>query len=146
MAVPGYPGLRLWRDAARGLGLGRDAGASVAHYTAKRRHGASAVRFRSAPGRLVAILVLGRRRRRGAPTRLRALGSRDRLMALAPYTHVMDVEDRRQLLHMFRSLATLVTDVPVIRLNVREGRTRVSETAGEVVAAVRMQAHPMAQP
>ena len=37
MAVPGYPGLRLWRDSARGLGLERDAAANVAHYTAKRR-------------------------------------------------------------------------------------------------------------
>lgn len=144
MAVPGYPGLRLWRDAARGLGLERDAAASVAHYTAKRRLAASAVRFRSAPSRLAVVFVLGRRRR-GAPTRSRTLGSRDRLMALAPYTHVMDVEDRRQLLHMFRSLSTLVTHVPVVRLNAREGRGRVLEAADEVVAAARMQAHPMVQ-
>jgi hypothetical protein len=145
VAVPGYPGLRLWRDAARGLGLGRAAAASVAHYTTKRRLGAGAVRFRSAPSRLVAILVLGRRRRPGAPTRLRALAARDRLMALAPYTHVMDVEDRRQLLHMFRSVSTLVTDVPVFRLNAREGRGRVLETADGVVSAVKMQAYPVAQ-
>ena len=142
-AVPGYPGLRLWRDAARGLGLERDAKASVAHYTAKRRLGASAVRFRSRPDRLAAIFVLGRRRRPGAPTRSRVLAARDRLMALAPYTHVMDVEDRRQLLHMFRSLSTLVTDVPVVRLNARDGRGRVLEAADEVLAAVKTHGYPM---
>jgi energy-coupling factor transporter ATP-binding protein EcfA2 len=141
-AVPGYPGLRLWRDAARGLGLERDATSSVAHYTAKRRLGASAVRFRSAPSRLAAIFVLGRRRP-GAPTRSRVLDSRDGLMALAPYTHVMDVEDRRQLLHMFRSLSTLVTHVPVVRLNMREGRGRVLEAADEVLAAVKTRGYPM---
>jgi hypothetical protein len=137
LAVPGYPGLRLWRDAARGLGLARDDGARVAHYTAKRRLGASAVRFRSEPSRLALVFVLGRRRQPGAPTRSRALGSRDRLMALAPYTHVMDVEDRRQLLHMFRSLSTLVTHVPVVRLNARDSRARVLEAADEVLAAVK---------
>lgn len=145
MAVPGYPGLRLWRDAARGLGLERDTATSVAHYTAKRRLGASAVRFRSTPSRLAVVFVLGRRRRSGAPTRSQTLGSRDRLMALAPYTHVMDVEDRPQLLHMFRSLSTLAAAVPVVRLNVRDGRWRVLETADGVVSAARMHARPLTQ-
>ena len=136
LAIPGYPGLRLWRDAARGLGLGRDAGATVAHYTAKRRLGSSAVRFRAQPSPLKVIFVVGPRRRPGAPTRARALAARDRLMALAPYTQVMDVEDRRQLLQMFRSLSTLVSDVPVVRLNVREGRGQVLEAADEVLASL----------
>lgn len=137
MAVPGYPGLRLWRDAARGLGLERDAGASVAHYSAKRRLATSAVRFRSRPSPLCALFVLGRRRPPGEPTRTRAFGSRDRLIALAPYTYVMDVEDRRQLSQMFRSLSTLVTRIPVVRLNLRESRRRVLETADEVLGLVR---------
>ncbi len=134
LAVPGYPGLRLWRDAARGLGLGRDAEASVAHYTAKRRVDASAVRFRSQPSPLALLFVLGRRRRPGAPPRTRTLAARDRLMALAPFTHLMDVEDRRQLLLMFRSLSTLVAHVPVVRLNVPDSRRRLLEVAMDVLA------------
>ncbi len=133
LAVPGYPGLRLWRDAARGLGLSNDPGARVAHYTAKRRLGGDAVRFRSQPSRLALLFVLGRRRRPGAPTRSRGLGARDRLMALAPYTHLMDVEDRRQLLHMFRSLSTLVSHVPVVRLNLPDSRRRVLAAAVDVL-------------
>jgi energy-coupling factor transporter ATP-binding protein EcfA2 len=135
-AVPGYPGLRLWRDAALGLGLARTATASVAHYTAKRRL-ASAVRFRSQPSPLAVLFVLGRRRRKRLPTLSRALASRDRLMALAPYTYLMDVADRRQLLRMFRGLSTLVTQVPVVWLNVRDSRRRLLGTADEIRGFVR---------
>ena len=145
LAVPGYPGLRLWRDAARGLGLERGAETSVAHYTVKRRLRASTVQFRSVPSPLVAVFVLGRRRRPAAATRSRVLGSRDRLMALAPYTHLMDVEDRHQLRHMFRSLSALVTQVPVVRLNVPDSRRRVLETAEDLTAIARALANESPQ-
>ena len=138
MAVPGYPGLRLWRDSARGLGLERDAAANVAHYTAKRRLVTAAVKFRASPSPICALFVLGRRRRPTEPARTRALGSRDRFVSLAPYTYVMDVEDRRQLSQMFRSLSTLAAHVPVVRLSCPDSRRRVLATADEVLAAARM--------
>jgi hypothetical protein len=135
-AVPGYPGLRLWRTATRGLGLERDVTGTVAHYTAKQRlHGA--IRFRVRPSPIAVLFVLGRRRPKGLPTRSRTLGSRDRLMALAPYTYVMDVEDRRQLHHMFRCLSSLVTHVPVVRLSLPDSRQRVLEAAGDVLELAR---------
>lgn len=137
LAVPGYPGLRLWRDAARELGLGRSGETRVAHYTAKRRVHAGRVAFRSKPSPLVAVFVLGRRLRPAAAIRSRVLSSRDRLMALAPYTHLMDVEDRQQLGHMFRSLTALDAEVPVVRLSVPEGRRRVLETADYLTALAR---------
>ena len=126
LAVPGYPGLRLWRDSARGLGLEPDAAASVAHYTAKRRLVTAAVKFRTSPSPICALFVLGQRRRPTESARTRALGSRDRFMSLAPYTYVMDVEDRRQLSQMFRSLATLAAHVPIARLSVPDNRRRVT--------------------
>ena len=135
-AVPGYPGLRLWRDAARGLGLERDVTGTVAHYSAKQRlHGA--VRFRLRPSPLAVLFVLGRRRRNGLPTRSRILGSRDRFMALAPYTYLMDVEDRRQLHQMFRCLSSLVMHVPVVRLSLPDSRRRVLEAAEDVLELTR---------
>lgn len=137
MAVPGYPGLRLWRDSARGLGLERDAAANVAHYTAKRRLVTAAVKFRTSPSPICALFVLGRRRRPAEPARTRALGSRDRFMSLAPYTYVMDIEDRRQLSQMFRSLATLAAYVPIVRLSVPDSRRRVLETADVVMGLTR---------
>jgi pimeloyl-ACP methyl ester carboxylesterase len=138
MAVPGYPGLRLWRDSARGLGLARDAVTSVAHYTAKRRLETAAVKFRTSPSPICALFVLGRRRRPTESARTRPLESRERFMSLAPYTYVMDVEDRRQLSQMFRSLATLAAHVPIVRLNVPDSRRRMLETAVEVLAAARV--------
>lgn len=138
MAVPGYPGLRLWRDSARGLGLERDAAANVAHYTAKRRLVTASVKFRTSPSPIGALFVLGRRRRPTASARTRALGSRDRFMSLAPYAYVMDVEDRRQLTHMFRSLAMLAAHVPIVRLSLPDSRRRVLETAVEVLAIARV--------
>jgi hypothetical protein len=145
LAVPAYAGLRLWRDAARGLGLEGDATASVAHYTAKRRL-ASTVPFRSRPSPLAVLFVLGRRRRRGLPTLARALASRDRLLALAPYTYLMDVEDRRQLLHMFHGLSTLVTHVPVVRLNLPDSRPHVLEAAEDVLALTHQLAESRHEP
>ncbi len=137
IAVPGYPGLRLWRDSAGGLGLERGAATRVAHYTAKRRL-TSAVRFRTSPSAIRALFVLGRRRRPTDPARTKPLGSRDRFMSLAPYTYVMDVKDRRQLSQMFRSLATLAAHVPIVRLSVPDSRRRVLETAVEVLAVARV--------
>jgi pimeloyl-ACP methyl ester carboxylesterase len=137
MAVSGYPGLRLWRDSARGLGLERDAVANVAHYTVKRRLLTAAMKFRASPSRICAIFVLGRRRQPTEPARLRALESRDRFMSLAPYAYVMDVEDRRQLSQMFRSLATLAAHVPIARLSVPDNRRRVLETAEVVLGLSR---------
>ena len=138
VAVPGYPGLRLWRDSARGLGLARDAVRNVAHYTAKRRLMTAAVKFRISPSPICALFVLGRRRRPTESARTRALESRDRFMSLAPYTYLMDVEDGRQLSQMFRSLATLAAHVPIVRLSVPDNRRRMLETAVEVLDVARV--------
>jgi hypothetical protein len=136
LAVPAYPGVRLWRDAVRGLGVADD-GARVAHYTVKRRLLGHAASHRSSPSPIAAVFVLGRRRRRGLPTASRHLESRDRLMALAACVYVMDVEDRRQLTQMFRGLTSLVARVPVARLAVRDGRRQARDAAAEVLAIVR---------
>ena len=58
-------------------------------------------------------------------------------MALASFVHVMDVEDRRQLALMFRGVSTLAMSVPVVRLNVRDGRGELRRTAEEVLAIAR---------
>ncbi|MGZ8829836.1 MAG: hypothetical protein ACXW2Q_05610, partial [Thermoanaerobaculia bacterium] len=51
--------------------------------------------------------------------------------------HLMDVEDRRQLLQMFRSLSTLVSHAPVVRLNLPDSRRRVLEAAADVLGQSR---------
>lgn len=136
LAVPAYPGFRLWRDARDGLGV-EEGGTRVAHYTVKRRLLARAASYRAGPSPIAALFVLGRRRRRGLPTTSRALRSRDRLMSLASCVYIMDVEDRRQLVQMFRGLTSLVAGVPVARLHLRDGRRQARVAAGEVLAIAR---------
>jgi len=135
--LPGYPGLRLWRDAVRELGLTQEPDRPVAHYTDKCRVHGDAVRFRTRPTPLRALFVLGRRRANGTPTRAAAMRPRDRLMALTPYTYLMDVEDRGQLARMFDNLSGLVSHVPVFRLNVEDARGGLLEAAGEFLELTR---------
>jgi len=140
LAVPGYPGLRLWRSAARALGLG--ARGDVAHYTAKRRLDPIALSFRDRPSSLKALFVLGRRLPRSRPSSADLLHARDRLMAVAPYAFLMDVAERAQLSAMFGALTHLVTEVPVVRLRLRDDPRRLLRTAEEVIALARASADP----
>jgi hypothetical protein len=150
VVVPGYPGARLWRDASRGLGLS-SRGAAVAHYTRKRRVAAPELPFRRSAGPLKAIFLLGRRGRarargsrpKAAPAALgRALAPRERLIALARCTYVLDVQDRVQLAAMFGGLAWLVGRVPVLRLHLRDGRRHLTLAAGAVAALSRAAVKP----
>jgi hypothetical protein len=135
-AVPGYPGVRLWRDSARRLGLDRVRSAPIAHYTSKARVGVASLAFRRTPSPLRAIFVLGRRSGSGSARAL-PLGPRARLIALARLTFVMDVGNARQLSAMFTSLCTLVSRVPVARLHVPDGQRSPERTADEVLGLAR---------
>jgi hypothetical protein len=133
--VPSYPGLRLWRDSSKALGVARRQAGAVAHYTDKRRIGPASLAFRADPTPLRVLVVLDRR----GPGALRArdLTSRDGLMALAPFVYVMDVEDRAELSRMFGALSALATRVPVVRLRLRDGWTHLPRAAREVLELVR---------
>jgi hypothetical protein len=144
--VPGYPGARLWRDAARGLGLPLDGGA-VAHYTTKRRIDATALPFRVAPARLAAIFVMGQRTAgppspSGSNAAARRLGPRDRLVALTRCAYILDVQDRTHLAAMFAHVAWIAGRIPVVRLHVREGRRRLPDAAADVAALARSLGDP----
>jgi hypothetical protein len=139
-ALPGYPGLRLWRDSARALAIDRGRTATVAHYTAKRRLAAGRLTFRDRPAPLRAIAVLGRRVRRTGHSRVQALAAREALMAVAPFAYVMDAGDRQQLHRMFDGLAGVVADVPVFRVAVRDDQRNLVAAAGELLDGLRVAA------
>jgi hypothetical protein len=139
-AVPGYPGLRLWRDSAHALAIDHGGATRVAHYTAKRRLAAGRVAFRARPAPLRAVAVLGRRVDRRQQSRVRALDARQALMAVAPFAYVMDPGDRQQLHRMFDGLANVVARVPVCRVAVRDDRRNLVEAAGEVLDGLRLAA------
>ena len=132
--VPGYPGVRLWPDAARSLKID---GGRVAHYTRKQRASLGRGRFHAAPTPLRALFVLGRRRQPGQPGRMRTLGPRDRIMSLVPYAWVIDVADPARLAAVFDQICDVALRVPIVRLNMRDGRRMLARSADEVLALAR---------
>jgi hypothetical protein len=136
VAEPGYPGVRLWRETSRSLGLDGRATDAVAHYTRKQRLTGACLPFRKRASPLRLICVLGRRRT-ASPSRTRTLSTRDSLVALVRYTFVMDAEDRDQLSRMFSGLASIVAKIPVVRLDVRRAGQGLPRTADEVLALAR---------
>jgi hypothetical protein len=136
VVIPGYPGVRLWPDSARALRLERGSDRPVAHYTRKQRAGGRAVRFRADSTPLRALFVVGRRRRAG-DSRVRSLSARDRFIALVPYAWLIDVADPPTMARIFDQLHAVVSNVPVARLNARDGRRMLTRTADEVLALAR---------
>jgi hypothetical protein len=137
-AAPGYPGLRLWRDMARTLGPRRaPPHERVAHYSAKKRVGAALVPFRSRPSRLKALFVLARRAHLSVAARASPLSPRERFVAIVPFTFLLDIDDRGQLSRTFAQLTSVVTAVPVMRLQVCDDRRALGDIADSVVALTR---------
>ena len=136
---PGYPGVRLWRKTARAFGIRTRANA-VAHYTAKQRLIDGALPIRRQQSRLAAVFLLGRRVAPGRRSQASALGARDGLIALTPYTFVMDIADREQLSQVFNGLSGLATAVPVVRLRLRNEPRNPVFLAQEVLNLVRSHA------
>jgi hypothetical protein len=136
-ALPGYPGVRLWRDSSRGLRLEGYRATAVAHYTRKQRLTGRSLPFRQLASPLRVIFVLGRRRTRQRASRTRVLTARDALVSLVSHTYLLDVQDRRQLTRMFGDLASIAARLPVARLDVRHAGKSLTRAAAEVLALAR---------
>jgi hypothetical protein len=132
--LPSYPGLRLWPDArSRALRRGTRDG-RVAHYTRKRRVNGGALRFHRDPSPLRALFLLSERGTAGFAVTIRRCRASARLMGLVKYAYILDIEDREHLARAFDGLASLVTSVPVLRLRVRHGHSRLAEVADAICA------------
>lgn len=128
-AVPGYPGLRLWPGEAANKLLRAAPASRVAHYSRKRRVHRGALPFHGRPSPLRALFLLSARAPAGAPLSIRRCRASARLMGLLRFAYVLDVEDREGLAGLFAGLATLVTTVPVLRLRLRNGHSRLPRAA-----------------
>jgi hypothetical protein len=113
LAVPSYPGLRLWPDAARALGRHRRDSQPVADYSDKRRVGSRTRRSGAAP--LSAIYVLAPPGPAKA-VRITRLVPRDAVGRLLAHTHRLDVTDRARLTAELDALGRLAVRVPVFEL------------------------------
>ena len=124
MAIPSYPGLRLWDDALAALFGTTGSCAPVAHYTPKQRFTAalSTTPFCSSAVPLAGIYVLGTSDAEHAVPasipEIHLLTEREALMTLLSLAFKLDILDRRMLTREFDFLHRLVTQIPVRRLTV----------------------------
>jgi hypothetical protein len=130
---PGYPGMRLWPGPATTRLIGRTPSARVSHYSAKRRIGAEAARYRTRPSPLYAMLILGPRSGRGPAADISELRGPAKVLALMGSAYVLDIEDRAAMARLFADLSGLAARVPIFQLRVRHG-TRYLAAAAAMVA------------
>jgi hypothetical protein len=124
--VPSYPGLRLWPDMLARLVPGEAGLPDVAHYTSKKRVPAGALAFAGGPAPLAALYMV-RRSAGAAKARVTARTGAEALMALVPFTYLLDCESREQLERSFAGLSALTTTVPVLGLEVPHAARRLGE-------------------
>jgi len=120
VALPGYPGLRLWDDSIRGIGAPLQNSKPVAHYTVKSRWSrhASTNDFHSKPQRLARVYLLKRARSRRDSTRIaiRPLAPAEALIGLIKVAYRFDITDPAMLERQFHFLSRVAEQVPVKRL------------------------------
>jgi hypothetical protein len=137
VAVPTYPSLRLWPDAAARFATTADT-ARVAQYSPKLRVGngnAAGLRFRHRPIRVGRLYLLERSRRR-CP-QIVPLSSRDSYIELMTFRFRLDPRDRSQLRHECDQLVRVAGAVPVARLQIPSGLARLSEVRDAIMADLR---------
>lgn len=123
VAIPSYPGLRLWDEAIDALFGTTGRVTPVAHYTPKQRFDAamSASTFHSSSVPLAGIYLLESFEGKHAasvttPIERLLPGKRDALMTLLSLAFKLDIADQRMLTREFDFLHRLVSRIPVRRL------------------------------
>jgi hypothetical protein len=136
VAVPNYPGLRLWPDAADVLLPGASQTlARVAHYTPKRRVGASSLPFARSAVPLRRIYVLGGRRlAAGARVAIRGMAPGPGMVELLKCVHCLDVRDRARMGEIFDLLAAIAAATPIRSLAFRRSLPLLGHVRDAVLA------------
>lgn len=122
-AIPAYPGLRLWTDAARALNTDASSLREVANYSSKRRmlSAAHLTRFPREPQPLVRIYRIMRpsddEGPLDAPT-IEELAPPEAFIEMVSSTFPLDVTDRDMLARHFRFIQRLAERVPIKRLRI----------------------------
>ena len=129
VAIPAYPGLRLWPGAAANPLLRASGDTRVAHYSRKRRVSPRALLFHRRRSPLRCVFLLSARSSAGAPVSIRGCRARAGLIGMQRCTYLLDPDDRQILAGAFTALATLATTVPVLRLRLRHGHRWLPEAA-----------------
>lgn len=123
VAIPAYPGIRLWEDALAALYGAREGFPTVTHYAVKRRLllPKQSKRFPTVPLPLARIYCLegpiAEQENDAIPSpSIRHLSRRDAFMHLLTCLFRFDIRDRAMLTRQFHFLDRLVAQVPVRQL------------------------------
>ncbi len=140
MAVPSYPGVRLWPETADALfGAGRS-WPDVAHYTEKKRvDGDAGIAFSARPAglRRVYFLELPEEDRSEPEVRIQTLSARDAAIELVKFTYLIDVTDRERLQQEFERLSRVAVQPLFFRLSFPHNLERLPEVRRAVLGNVR---------
>lgn len=120
MALPGYPGLRLWNDSIQGVGAIARNSKPVANHTGKSRWSTYSrpTDFYQKPRRLARVYLLKRAgaHRGSARIEIEELAPGEALMGLVKAAYRFDLTDSAMLKRQFHFLSRLSERVPVKRL------------------------------
>ncbi|MFL5542908.1 MAG: serine/threonine protein kinase [Longimicrobiaceae bacterium] len=134
----GYPHLRLWPDAVRGL-YGDPAALPLLTPNWEKRFldlGGGAARFEPGPLPLAAVYLLGPREAEGAP-RLEPVAATQAVLALIGHTYVGWVPDRAAQVRDLALYGQLAREVPVLRALPHADPARLPELCALLEADVR---------
>ncbi|WP_447972602.1 hypothetical protein [Nitrospira sp. Kam-Ns4a] len=143
LALPAYPGLRLWDDSLEAVCGGREDSSSVAHYSSKRRLvlGVPSSAFPAEPQPLAGLYVLVRPDKASGHTtaapRIERLRGREAFMDLLSSSYRLAVSDRAALAWEFDFLDRLAAAVPVSRLHLPDCFSALPEAREAVLADLR---------
>jgi hypothetical protein len=119
LCIPGYPGVRLWRDSFDALGNYSVQLSDVADYTSKCRIVSNTRQLPDGPCPLIAIYRISRlvdEEPALSTARIEPLTGREAFMELVSSAYVLDVTEPATLIRHFRCIEHLVTQVPIARL------------------------------
>jgi hypothetical protein len=138
-AIPAYPGIRLWTEAAQALEIDGKRSHAVAEYTRKRRMLASLHidKFPTEPQPLVRIYRVirpaGGEPALDAPV-IEKLAPTDAFIELVSSTFPLDVSDRAMLERHFRFLQSVAARVPIKRLRIPNDHSALPAVRAAVLA------------
>jgi len=121
VAVPSYPGLRLWPDSRTALKWEAADTTPVAHYTTKERLDTSShgLPFCSVPVPITTLFVLTSpdETMKTDQVSIEPLTHQDAFMALLKYSFRLDISDRERNKKAFRDIAETVSKLKLFRLS-----------------------------
>ena len=129
IAVPTYPGFRLWPASRAVIGHWPEVRrARVAHYTRKQRWSGPAVRFADRPLELAALYMVAG----GTRSRITPVTGRRAIMALVRYSMILDATSVAAMRNGFNLAAAIVGTVRVERLVVPHGARAVEAVCRKI--------------